>query len=151
MDGTWVLPRPWRYSHGSAPAGVNALPGKDQHDQNAHAPHVNRVNQINPQGTHPELKKQPGFSYWYRLFFSYFIFASYDRMKWHHCYVLLASFFATNVIVGLYLGYNVYALLFFILMCTSLINHSTYHPTIHIIDRMAIISVGIYRSIYDVS
>jgi|UniRef100_A0A6C0DDZ4 hypothetical protein len=50
-------------SHGSAPAGVNALPGKDQHDQNAHAPHVNRVNQINPQGTHPELKKQPGFSY----------------------------------------------------------------------------------------
>ena len=55
-----------------------------------------------------------------------------------------STFFATNVIVGLYLGYNIYALLFFILMCTSLINHSTYHPTIHKLDRMAIISVGIY-------
>jgi hypothetical protein len=50
-------------SHGSAPAGVNALPGKVQHDQNAHAPHVNRVNQNHPQDTNPELKKQPGFSY----------------------------------------------------------------------------------------
>lgn len=50
-------------SHGSAPAGVNALPGKQQYDQNAHAPHVNPANQINPQDTNPELKKQPGFSY----------------------------------------------------------------------------------------
>lgn len=55
-----------------------------------------------------------------------------------------STFFSTNVIVGLYLGYYVYALLFFILMCTSLMTHSTYHPTIKKIDRMAIISVGIY-------
>jgi hypothetical protein len=50
-------------SHGSAPAGVNAAPGRAQHDQNAKAPHVNTVNQTNPQDTYPELKKQPGFSY----------------------------------------------------------------------------------------
>jgi len=50
-------------AHGSAPAGVNALPGKPQHDQNAHAPHVNPMNQLNPQDTNPELKKQPDFSY----------------------------------------------------------------------------------------
>jgi hypothetical protein len=50
-------------SHGSAPAGVNAAPGKAQYDQNAKAPHVSTVNQTNPQDTHPELKKQPGFSY----------------------------------------------------------------------------------------
>jgi len=50
-------------SHGSAPAGVNALPGKPQYDQNSNAPHVNPVNQTNPQDTNPELKKQPGFSY----------------------------------------------------------------------------------------
>jgi len=50
-------------AHGSAPAGVNAAPGKPQYDQNAKAPHVNPVNQTNPQDTNPELKKQPGFSY----------------------------------------------------------------------------------------
>ena len=55
-----------------------------------------------------------------------------------------STFFATNVIVGLYLGYHVYALLFFILMCTSLLNHSTHHPTINQIDRMAVMTVAIY-------
>ena len=50
-------------SHGSAPAGVNAVAGKPQYDQNSKAPHVSTVNQINPQDTNPELKKQPGFSY----------------------------------------------------------------------------------------
>ena len=50
-------------SHGSAPAGVNAAPGKPQYDQNARAPHVNPANQTNPQDTNPELKKQPGFLY----------------------------------------------------------------------------------------
>ena len=55
-----------------------------------------------------------------------------------------STFFATNVIVGLYLGYHVYALLFFILMCTSLIYHSTHHTVIKKIDRMAVITVAIY-------
>ena len=50
-------------SHGSAPAGVNAAPGKAQYDQNAKAPHVNPMSHANPQDTNPELKKQPGFSY----------------------------------------------------------------------------------------
>ena len=34
---------------GSAPAGVNALPGKRQEDQNAHALHVASVQPGNPQ------------------------------------------------------------------------------------------------------
>lgn len=55
-----------------------------------------------------------------------------------------STFFATNVIVGLYLGYIVYALLFFILMCTSLLYHSTHHTMIKKIDRMAVITVSIY-------
>lgn len=55
-----------------------------------------------------------------------------------------STFFATNVIVGLYLGYNVYALFFFVLMSTSLLNHFTHHPTINKIDRMAVVSVGVY-------
>lgn len=55
-----------------------------------------------------------------------------------------STFFATNVILGLYLGYHVYALLFFMLMTTSLLNHSTHHPTVNKIDRMVVVSVGIY-------
>jgi hypothetical protein len=47
-------------SHGSAPAGVNALPGLEQRKQNAGAPYVNQVyEQGNPQNTNPEFKKQP--------------------------------------------------------------------------------------------
>ena len=61
-DG-WNLNSSLENSHGSAPAGVNASPGKAQHNQNAKAPHVSTVNQTNPQSTNPELKKQPGFSY----------------------------------------------------------------------------------------
>ena len=34
---------------GSAPPGVNALPGKSQEDQNTHAEHVNAVQSGNPQ------------------------------------------------------------------------------------------------------
>lgn len=34
---------------GSAPAGVNALPGKGQEEQNAYAPHVAAVQPGNPQ------------------------------------------------------------------------------------------------------
>ena len=51
-------------AHGSAPAGVNALPGEPQYQQNASAPHVNPANKTgNPENTHPELKKQPLFKY----------------------------------------------------------------------------------------
>lgn len=51
-------------AHGSAPAGVNALPGEPQYQQNANSPHVNPANKKgNPENTHPELKKQPLFTY----------------------------------------------------------------------------------------
>ena len=49
---------------GSAPAGVNALPGAKQEDQNAHALHVNAVQPGNPQSTHAafnSFKVQPMF------------------------------------------------------------------------------------------
>ena len=47
-------------SHGSAPAGVNAVPGLKQQKENAGAPYVNQVyEQGNPQNTTPEFKKQP--------------------------------------------------------------------------------------------
>jgi hypothetical protein len=47
-------------SHGSAPAGVNALSGLEQRKQNAGAPYVNQAyEQGNPQNTNPEFKKQP--------------------------------------------------------------------------------------------
>lgn len=48
-------------NHGSAPAGVNALSGEIQYEQNANAPHVNK-NKGNPQNEHSyqnELKIQP--------------------------------------------------------------------------------------------
>ena len=51
-------------SHGSAPAGVNALPGEQQYQQNSSSPPVNPANKNgNPENTHPELKKQPLFQY----------------------------------------------------------------------------------------
>ena len=51
-------------AHGSAPAGVNALPGEIQYHQNADSPSVNAANKLgNPQNTLPEFKKQPLFSY----------------------------------------------------------------------------------------
>jgi hypothetical protein len=49
---------------GSAPAGVNALPGAKQEDQNAHAPHVNAVQPGNPQSARAafnSFKVQPMF------------------------------------------------------------------------------------------
>jgi len=46
-------------AHGNAPAGVGALPGHDQEEENAHAPYVNPVPSGNPQNTDPNFKKQP--------------------------------------------------------------------------------------------
>jgi hypothetical protein len=51
-------------SHGSAPAGINALPGEPQYQQNSASPPVNPANKKgNPENTNPELKKQPMFAY----------------------------------------------------------------------------------------
>lgn len=51
-------------AHGSAPAGVNALPGEPQYQQNSASPPVNPANKKgNLQDTHPEFKKQPLFMY----------------------------------------------------------------------------------------
>lgn len=51
-------------AHGSAPAGVNALPGEPQYHQNSASPPVNPANKNgNPENTNPELKKQPLFAY----------------------------------------------------------------------------------------
>jgi len=51
-------------AHGSAPAGVNALPGEPQYQQNSASPPVNPANKKgNPENTNPELKKQPLFTY----------------------------------------------------------------------------------------
>ena len=51
-------------AHGSAPAGVNALPGEPQYQQNSASPPVNPANKNgNPENTNPELKKQPMFAY----------------------------------------------------------------------------------------
>lgn len=46
-------------AHGNAPAGVGALPGHDQEQENAHAPYVDLVPPGNPQNTDPNYKKQP--------------------------------------------------------------------------------------------
>jgi hypothetical protein len=64
--GGWDLASSTNYenAHGSAPAGVNALPGDEQYRQNSAALHVDHANKTgNPQNTFPELKKQPLFSY----------------------------------------------------------------------------------------
>lgn len=51
-------------AHGSAPAGVNALPGEPQYQQNSASPPVNPANKKgNPQNVQPEFKKQPLFAY----------------------------------------------------------------------------------------
>jgi hypothetical protein len=44
---------------GSAPAGVNALPGAPQEKQNAYSDHVNPVQPRNPQNVWPQYKRQP--------------------------------------------------------------------------------------------
>ena len=47
-------------AHGSAPAGVNALPGALQQQQNSNSPPVNPANKNgNPQNTNIEYKRQP--------------------------------------------------------------------------------------------
>ena len=51
-------------AHGSAPAGVNASPGRPQYEQDSMNPHVNPMYKGgNPQNVNPEYKKQPGFTY----------------------------------------------------------------------------------------
>ena len=59
--------------------------------------------------------------------------------------VFTSTFFITNILVGLYLSYYVYTLLFFILLSTSIINHSGFDiKRIKQWDRTAVISVGVY-------
>ena len=65
QDG-WDLTSHTSYenAHGSAPAGVNALPGESQYRQNAESHHVALDNRTgNSQNTHSSLKKQPAFAY----------------------------------------------------------------------------------------
>jgi hypothetical protein len=51
-------------AHGSAPAGINALAGEPQYQQNSASPPVNPANKNgNPENTNPELKTQPLFMY----------------------------------------------------------------------------------------
>ena len=45
--------------NGSAPPGVNALPGRQQEVQNATAASVDSVKSGNPQNVWPEYKRQP--------------------------------------------------------------------------------------------
>jgi hypothetical protein len=59
--------------------------------------------------------------------------------------VFTSTLFITNVLVGVYLEYHVYALLFFVLLSTSIINHSGIEmQDIKKWDRVAVISVGVY-------
>jgi len=57
--GPYQIGREYQNGLGSAPAGVNALPGKLQYEQNAGAPSVDRVKPGNSQNTYPEYKQQP--------------------------------------------------------------------------------------------
>ena len=51
-------------AHGSAPAGVNASPGRPQYEQDSNNPHVNPMYKTgNPQNIQDAYKKQPGFAY----------------------------------------------------------------------------------------
>jgi hypothetical protein len=51
-------------AHGSAPAGVNASPGRPQYEQDVNNPHVNVMYKAgNPQNVDPQYKRQPGFKY----------------------------------------------------------------------------------------
>lgn len=62
--------------------------------------------------------------------------------------VFTSTLFITNVLVGVYLEYHVYALLFFVLLSTSIINHSGIEmQDIKKWDRVAVISVGVYGHI----
>ena len=46
-------------AHGSAPAGVHALSGADQREENREAPHVSAIKGGNPQNVWPVFKAQP--------------------------------------------------------------------------------------------
>jgi hypothetical protein len=51
-------------AHGSAPAGVNASPGRPQYEQDSNNPHVNVMYKAgNPQNLDAKYKRQPGFKY----------------------------------------------------------------------------------------
>ena len=52
--------------------------------------------------------------------------------------------YLTNAIVALYLGYYLYAFLFFILTLTSVVHHSFYHTYTGFVDRMAVLSIILY-------
>jgi hypothetical protein len=60
----WLLQDPqqvhYENAHGSAPAGVNAIDGESQYEQNSASPPVNAMyKRGNPQNVYPEFKEQP--------------------------------------------------------------------------------------------
>jgi hypothetical protein len=58
--------------------------------------------------------------------------------------VLTSLYLFTNFIVGFLKKYYVYALIFFTLTFTSIINHTTHHPSANQIDLTVVWSVGLY-------
>lgn len=58
--------------------------------------------------------------------------------------VFSSTFFASNAIINMAMGYPIYAALFFCLTCTSLYHHSHYSEWSCIIDKIALIAVILY-------
>ena len=59
--------------------------------------------------------------------------------------VFTSTFFATNVVMGLWLKHYLYAALFALLTCTSVLHHSSYgSDTVKTVDRFACLSVVAY-------
>lgn len=60
--------------------------------------------------------------------------------------VFSSTFFITNVVVGLYMGHILYATLFLVLTCTSVLHHSSLMPSEHLtrLDRGTCIIVALY-------
>jgi hypothetical protein len=57
--GPYQIGGEYQNALGSAPAGINALSGELQYQQNSNATSVNRVKPGNSQNTYPEYKQQP--------------------------------------------------------------------------------------------
>ncbi len=58
--------------------------------------------------------------------------------------VFSSTFFASNAIINMAMGYSIYAALFLFLTCTSLYHHSHYSEWSCIIDKIALIAVILY-------
>ena len=67
-----------------------------------------------------------------------------DVCKPNQILVYSSFVFLTNVIVGIYFGYYVYAFLFFLLCCISIIFHSNPCNTNLLVDKIAICLVVFY-------